>query len=110
MKIKSLYENGVLYRYVFFCPGCETEHFFWTNGNGWQFNGDMDNPSVQPSILTQKGSDGRNGRCHCFITDGKIRFLEDCSHSLKGQTVELRNDHENWGKWIDEENAKGKVK
>jgi hypothetical protein len=28
-------------------------------------------------------------QCHSFVTDGKIQFLPDCYHSLKGQTVEL---------------------
>lgn len=109
MKIKPLYENGTLYRYVFFCPGCETEHYFWTNGNGWTFNGDLDNPTVQPSILTKTGPNGMK-RCHCWITDGKIRFFDDCDHELKGQTLELRNDSTSWGLWVDEENAKGKEK
>ena len=27
--------------------------------------------------------------CHSFITDGRIQFLGDCTHELKGQTVEL---------------------
>ena len=27
--------------------------------------------------------------CHSFVTDGKIRYLNDCTHHLKGQTVEL---------------------
>lgn len=27
--------------------------------------------------------------CHSFVTDGKIQFLNDCFHSLKGQTVDL---------------------
>ena len=28
-------------------------------------------------------------RCHTWITDGTAHFLEDSTHSLKGQTVEL---------------------
>lgn len=27
--------------------------------------------------------------CHSYVTDGKIRFLGDCTHKLVGQTVEL---------------------
>lgn len=27
--------------------------------------------------------------CHSFVTDGQIHFIGDCSHSLKGKTVEL---------------------
>jgi hypothetical protein len=39
----------------------------------------------------RKASNDRYGhRCHSFITDGKIEFLSDCTHSLAGQTVELK--------------------
>ena len=27
--------------------------------------------------------------CHSFVTDGRIQFLGDCTHSLAGQTVDL---------------------
>lgn len=27
--------------------------------------------------------------CHSFVTDGRIQFLSDCTHSLAGQTVDL---------------------
>lgn len=27
--------------------------------------------------------------CHSFVTGGKIRYLNDCTHHLKGKTVEL---------------------
>ncbi len=27
--------------------------------------------------------------CHTFVTDGRIQFLDDCSHKLAGQTVDL---------------------
>jgi hypothetical protein len=27
--------------------------------------------------------------CHCFIRDGQIQFLLDCTHALAGQTVPL---------------------
>ena len=27
--------------------------------------------------------------CHSFVTDGRIRFLGDCTHALKGQTVPI---------------------
>jgi hypothetical protein len=27
--------------------------------------------------------------CHSFVTDGRIQFLEDCTHELAGQTVDL---------------------
>jgi hypothetical protein len=27
--------------------------------------------------------------CHSFVTDGKIQFLSDCTHSLANTTVEI---------------------
>lgn len=69
-------------RLVFMCPACKCGHWF---NDTWNFNGDMVNPTVTPSILTV----GAFGKCHSFITDGKIQFLDDCEHDLKGQTVPL---------------------
>ncbi len=73
-------------RYVFYCPGCKCGHYVRTKGQQpvWQFNGDVNKPTVNPSILVQSAN-----RCHSFVRDGLIRFLDDCSHELKGQTVEI---------------------
>jgi hypothetical protein len=32
--------------------------------------------------------------CHSFITDGFIQFLDDCTHPLAGQTVEIPDMNE----------------
>jgi hypothetical protein len=102
---------------AFFCPGCKEEHMVWIgegSGPRWSYNGDPERPTFQPSLLITSGhfvtgnEDGRKGcwctyyaenpeerrdfecrRCHSFITDGRIQFLDDCSHELKGQTVEI---------------------
>lgn len=91
-------------RWLFECPGCGCAHF--VNAK-WTFNGDVDKPTVSPSILvTARKSptdeqvtrimDGEDldmelphTRCHSFVKDGKIQFLGDCTHELAGQTVEL---------------------
>lgn len=96
--MKLLIPNHHTGIYLFFCPGCGCSHWFSTSGftpaqpiedtepKGpvWQFNGDMEKPTVRASILV-KGQ----FRCHLFITDGRIQYLDDCTHSLKGQTVEM---------------------
>lgn len=51
----------------------------------WNWNGDTEKPTFTPSLLTTD----HNYRCHSFITDGKVRFLSDCSHEFAGQTVDL---------------------
>lgn len=74
---------------LFHCPGCGYSHPFEINapdGRGWSWNGSFDRPTFQPSLLCNAGSDYV---CHSFVTDGKIQFLSDCWHHLKGQTVEV---------------------
>lgn len=83
---------------LFWCPGCLSYHGCQTDPNHrnpitgalWQWNGDMENPTLTPSILIHGG--GRTPRCHLFVRDGKIEFLSDCSHALAGQTVEMASD------------------
>jgi hypothetical protein len=91
-------------QYIFFCPGCEDHHGISTAKEEypcpvWGFNGDVDKPTVTPSILTRYGAnpdaseefkEWRSERiCHSYITDGKIQYLNDCTHELAGQTIEL---------------------
>lgn len=79
------------HRFHFWCPGCECGHWFQTQGSpSWTFNGDrFDKPTVSPSIKTRGGKHGSDYVCHFFIEEGMIRFLNDCSHKLKGQTVPM---------------------
>jgi Family of unknown function (DUF6527) len=51
-------------------------------GARWLFNGDMQSPTFSPSVHIV-------GKCHSFVSAGKIQFLSDCSHELAGRTVEL---------------------
>jgi len=53
----------------------------------WTWNGDVDEPTLRPSILTSSGEAGH--RCHTWVNEGQAQFLGDCSHDLKGQTVPL---------------------
>ena len=99
----------------FKCPGCNSLHSITVNcENSWEWNGDLEKPTIKPSILvvgthlTSRGETDYNNwvdagfpnrnvkifesvetRCHSFITDGMIQFLSDCSHNLAGQTVPL---------------------
>lgn len=82
------------FSHVFFCPGCQRLHGFNANpDNGeprWQFNGDLQAPTVQPSIRVQGHDDsGKLTNCHSYITSGMIQFLGDCTHGLANQTVPL---------------------
>lgn len=90
--------------YLFWCPGCDTYHGIrdkQAKGSGakWDFNGDMEGPTFEPSYLTgMPKSDGKGNierfaiqRCHSYIRNGMIEFLSDCHHKLAGQTVPLPN-------------------
>jgi hypothetical protein len=76
-----------------FCKGCGCYHALNLNkilNPHWDFNGDYDKPTIMPSILI----DTPGKRCHSYIKDGKIQYLNDCDHSLVGQTIELENEIE----------------
>ena len=90
MKLKKGKEKGD-YDYIFFCPGCNAEHGFWIVGNTvWGFNGNMDKPTVSPSILHKVPLfDNTMHICHSYIIGGMIEYLSDCTHKLAGQTIEL---------------------
>ncbi len=78
-------EHGTQTLYVFHCPGCGYGHGFHVPR--WSFNGSFDKPTFRPNLLCNK--DIPEVRCHSWVTDGRIEFLEDSFHSLKGQTVDL---------------------
>jgi hypothetical protein len=75
-------ESGDKWGWKFFCPGCQREHLL---DHRWKFNGNYDSPTFRASVLFKSGPIV----CHSFVTDGNIQFLNDCTHSLKGQTVSL---------------------
>lgn len=101
MKIGKGYDEK--HEFMFFCPGCQCAH--WFNTKVWTYNGNAEKPTIRASILMtgkrditdeeadriMKGEklDIPEKRCHSFVTDGMIRFLDDCTHDMKGQTVEL---------------------
>lgn len=83
--------------FIFQCPGCDSLHMTWTalpndlTGAKWQFNGDVNRPTISPSLLVRwdYGPEKTKHVCHSFIKDGMIQFLSDCTHALAGQTVEI---------------------
>jgi len=82
------YATGRLYGHRITCPACNNIHLFVDSM--WKFNGNLDKPTFTPSMLSNKDlSNPAMPRCHSFVTDGKIKFLGDCTHDMKGQTVDL---------------------
>jgi hypothetical protein len=80
---------------AFECPGCGSLHAVYTdqsnvvNGvvNQWTYNNNGNSPTFFPSVDVCRDDPGR--RCHSWVSDGKITFLHDSFHNLKGQTVDL---------------------
>lgn len=79
-------------RYAFFCPGCRCGHFFVVPR--WTWNGSLEKPTVSPSLLVN-ATDPKS-RCHSFVTDGRIHFLNDCHHDMKGSIVEIPDWEDYW--------------
>lgn len=74
---------------LFWCKGCKRHHGVYVIRDRpvhWDFNGDYDKPTFNPSILVTIPN---VGICHSFIKEGKIQYLSDCYHELAGQTVNL---------------------
>jgi len=83
-KIKIFEINGKFIQYQFWCEGCGYEHAFHPSVHS--FNQDFERPTLFPSLLQNSDPDRI---CHSWIRDGKIQYLNDCWHHLKGQTVDM---------------------
>lgn len=53
--------------------------------NGWEFNGDFEKPTFSPSMRCNYG---HGLITHCFVRNGKIEYLSDCTHEMAGKTVD----------------------
>lgn len=113
-KLASVTSTGGI-RLMFWCPGCEERHVVSVGegeGPRWGYNGDPEAPTLTPSILIRSGHHASGWKegddcwctwreknsntlgfscsvCHSFVTNGRILFLQDCTHALAGQTVDL---------------------
>ena len=102
-------------RRTFICPGCKEQHSVRVKGENrgpvWGYNWNDSAPTFTPSLLVRWVSipdeleEDENGKlllqadgrvkgakdeiCHSFIREGRIQFLNDCTHKLAGQTVDL---------------------
>ena len=96
MKVKEVANtDGSHHSWAVKCPGCGDYHCF---DNRWSFNGNMEKPTFRDSMLSTSGpaEDRKRNVCHSYVTDGQIKFLDDCTHALKGQTIDLLDIDPNW--------------
>lgn len=114
-RFKDLGDGNV----AFHCPGCGNSHVLPTAAGEsprWDWNGDLERPTLTPSILRRAGHYSQYHQadrgcwcthnaekiargeepsgfscviCHSFVTDGRIQYLSDCTHALAGQTIDL---------------------
>jgi len=76
----------------FHCPGCDGTHSVYIKGTNcpiWNWDGNLDLPTIKPSVLVQYGNKPGSKRCHSYVTAGKIQFVNDSNHKLAGKTVDL---------------------
>lgn len=79
------------------CPGCGGAHriVVWQapgeTGPVWEWDGNLDAPTVSPSILVRWtwGPERIQKACHSFLRAGRWEFLADSTHVLAGQTADM---------------------
>jgi hypothetical protein len=97
-------EDGT--RFWHWCPACQDSHIYavikpFHNGAKWTFNASMEKPTFTPSMkISWQMRDDPEHVCHYFITEGKIEYCSDCTHHMKGQTVDLTPPPEGWSKHL----------
>lgn len=77
---------------AYWCHGCQRLHMVNVVSDmrpAWRWNGDVDKPTLSPSIRTfwpANEARAEETRCHHFLRDGVIEFLDDSAeHELRGQ-------------------------
>lgn len=84
----------------FYCLACKESHIVCVGKKSywrqiWTFNNDYNKPTINPSILVSVNYPNYTSICHSFIKEGKIQYLNDCTHNMKGTTIELLDIDEN---------------
>lgn len=99
-KLTTMKDGEVRYNaLIFICPGCISggpEHYDGLHSlpvnadsneigkPSWEWNGDLEFPTLRPSILTHGSENGVYPRCHSWLTDGVFDFLSDSTHPFTG--------------------------
>ncbi len=82
-------------RIAFWCPACDIAHAVrvvndpTADHHIWEFNGDVEAPTLLPSVLIRYPVGKETRVCHFDVFDGRIRYAPDSTHELRGQTVDL---------------------
>jgi hypothetical protein len=107
-RLKTISEDDHTYEaLMFICPGCATDeasglHMLPVNSSettqpSWEWDGNLEAPTLNPSILTGKGSEVI---CHSFLKAGVFEFLTECTHEFAGQSIPMP-DLPEWAETMD---------
>jgi hypothetical protein len=92
---ESKKQSGEHHAWLLWCPTCKCPHVF---DSRWEFNGDTNAPTFNPSHLVFDEPNGHHARCHSFVRNGKFEYCTDSGHSMAGQTVDIPDwDVHGWG-------------
>lgn len=103
--LRNVHDGDLRYNALMFvCPGCALRdgdglHMLPVNSKlkkpAWDWDGNLELPTISPSILTKGGGKVLPYICHSFLKAGIFDFLGDCTHELVGQKVDIP-DLPNW--------------
>lgn len=88
MRLSAILRQAEGPRLFWWCPGCGEPHCVQVGdgpGPRWNWIGDAERPTFTPSVLVT----GRDTRCHSFVREGSMVYLDDCTHDLAGKTVPI---------------------
>lgn len=91
-RVMEVVRDGKHIGWMIFCPACHCGHQF---DDKWTFNGNVELPTFIGSMLVGgylgTDNDGKDmyGTCHSYVNEGRIEFLNDCTHTLRGKTMDL---------------------
>lgn len=97
VRIREYTKNpGVSY---IFCTACQEFHSIHTkipdvNGTIYNITGTLQQPTITPLVVRviekfNKSKHSADHICNGVVTEGQIRYLENCTHTLAGKSVEL---------------------
>lgn len=92
--VRNVTDGDLRYQALMFCcPGCGGTglHMLPVNCNAggkptWTWDGNLDAPTLSPSILTRWGNDKV---CHSYLRAGVFEYLDDSTHQYAGQKVPM---------------------
>lgn len=95
-RCKAVIRDTRIVALQYWCPGCGIGHKVNLDADKghplWYWNGNLEKPTLSPSVNYPA-----RPRCHSFLREGRIEFLDDCDHAFAGKTV----DAPDWEKGID---------